>query len=763
MQRGQGPSVASAGLGRREPGRLGAGAGAPRPRSEERPRRLGAPPWARGRGVLPPRAPVRPSAGQVFLGGAGGCAYPVRHRVPLMGCLEVTCLRKAVEVASLLVGRRCSVLPQEPSDRDLNCLLASLVQLLGDPHTRTLPGFQSLVQREWVAAGHPFPRRLGLLRRDSPREEAPVFLLFLDCTWQLVRQFPAAFGFTEAYLLALHDSSFAPYFSTFLFSCQRQRGRGSPHRPHSQTYTPVNGWRDPAPGMPPAGRTGSAACGLRPVRDGGVARGLRLGTWVEADATVYVGGLDEKVSEPLLWELFLQAGPVVNTHMPKDRVTGQHQGYGFVEFLSEEDADYAIKIMNMIKLYGKPIRVNKASAHNKNLDVGANIFIGNLDPEIDEKLLYDTFSAFGVILQTPKIMRDPDTGNSKGYAFINFASFDASDAAIEAMNGQYLCNRPITVSYAFKKDSKGERHGSAAERLLAAQNPLSQADRPHQLFADAPPPPSVPTPVVTSLGPGVTPPGLPPPGSFPPPVPPPGAMPPGMPPAMPPPPMPPGAGAPGPPSGAAPSGGHPPHPHPFPPGGMHHPGMPPMQVHHGPPGMGQHHPGPPGSGGQPPPRPPPGMPHPGPPPMGMPPRGPHFGSPMGHPGPTPHHGMRGPPPLSPPGPGDARDGVRRHVKALRLCWYRCRLSVLVGSVRPSELRRRRRRGVWPLRHGEWEQAAAEGGCLPKCPALRGRDTQTPSPAPGGVGPSREAVLSSVFIRFPNPAFSRLLLDQNALH
>jgi len=37
------------------------------------------------------------------------------------------------------------------------------------------------------------------------------------------------------------------------------------------------------------------------------------------------------------------------------------------------------------------------------LDVGANIFIGNLDPDIDEKLLYDTFSAFGVILQTPKV------------------------------------------------------------------------------------------------------------------------------------------------------------------------------------------------------------------------------------------------------------------------------------------------------------------------------------------------------------------------
>ena len=45
----------------------------------------------------------------------------------------------------------------------------------------------------------------------------------------------------------------------------------------------------------------------------------------------------------------------------------------------------------------------QASANQRNLDVGANIFIGNLDPEVDEKLLYDTFSAFGVILQTPKV------------------------------------------------------------------------------------------------------------------------------------------------------------------------------------------------------------------------------------------------------------------------------------------------------------------------------------------------------------------------
>uniref|UniRef100_A0A0M3IH10 Splicing factor 3B subunit 4 n=1 Tax=Ascaris lumbricoides TaxID=6252 RepID=A0A0M3IH10_ASCLU len=309
------------------------------------------------------------------------------------------------------------------------------------------------------------------------------------------------------------------------------------------------------------------------------------------DATIYVGGLDEKVTDAILWELFVQSGPVVSVNMPKDRVTNSHQGFGFVEFMGEEDADYAIKIMNMIKLYGKPIKVNKASAHEKNMDVGANIFVGNLDPEVDEKLLFDTFSAFGVILQVnkasaheknmdvganifvgnldpevdekllfdtfsafgvilqvPKIMRDAETGNSKGFAFVNFASFEASDSAIEAMSGQFLCNRAITVSYAFKKDAKGERHGTAAERMLAAQNPLFPSDKPNQMFSDGKMPlPPIAPPVPPPPGPPIPPPMMPPlsappPVVFPPPPPPvptPGAtpIPPPPPPPAPPTPM----------------------------------------------------------------------------------------------------------------------------------------------------------------------------------------------------------------------------------
>ncbi|KAJ1657740.1 Spliceosome-associated protein 49 [Dispira simplex] len=208
------------------------------------------------------------------------------------------------------------------------------------------------------------------------------------------------------------------------------------------------------------------------------------------DATVYIGNIDDQCTDDLIWELMVQAGPVVNVHLPKDRVTQQHQGYGFCEFVSEEDADYAVKILNMIKLYGKPIRVNKANSERKDVDVGAKLYIGNLDPDVDEKLLYDTFSAFGQIIHPPKVARDVDTGHSRGFAFISFNCFEASDSAIEAMDGQFLANKPIVVNYALKKDGKGERHGSAAERLLASQGQKNDKQQlPNQRFAAGTRPP----------------------------------------------------------------------------------------------------------------------------------------------------------------------------------------------------------------------------------------------------------------------------------
>uniref|UniRef100_H3A929 Myotubularin related protein 11 n=1 Tax=Latimeria chalumnae TaxID=7897 RepID=H3A929_LATCH len=148
------------------------------------------------------------------------------------------CLKKAGEVSSLLACRCVTVILQELDDADLNCLVSSLVQLLADPHYRTISGFQSLVQKEWLVAGHRFLQRLNLTK-GSDKEESPVFLLFLDCVWQLLNQYPLSFEFTEVYLLALRDSTTVPLFSTFLFNSQWERSRRN--QKIGYTYTEIRG------------------------------------------------------------------------------------------------------------------------------------------------------------------------------------------------------------------------------------------------------------------------------------------------------------------------------------------------------------------------------------------------------------------------------------------------------------------------------------------------------------------------------------------
>ena len=119
-------------------------------------------------------------------------------------------------------------------------------------------------------------------------------------------------------------------------------------------------------------------------------------------------------------------------HIPRDKITNEHQGYGFVEFKTEEDADYSIKILHFVKLFGKPLKVNKAGQDKRTQEVGANIFVGNLSDNVDEKMLRDVFISFGIVLAT-KIMRDPESATSKNYGFVSFDNFDASDMAIKHM------------------------------------------------------------------------------------------------------------------------------------------------------------------------------------------------------------------------------------------------------------------------------------------------------------------------------------------
>ena len=170
--------------------------------------------------------------------------------------------------------------------------------------------------------------------------------------------------------------------------------------------------------------------------------------------------------------------------------------------------------MNGVPLYNQAIRVNRSGRDRKLFDIGANLFIGNLDPEVDERHLTETFKHFGNMIGPAKVARDETSGTSRGYAFVYYDTFEAADAAIAAMNGQFFGGRRINVNFSFKKDKPGERHGDAAERQLAAKNPMAkvrkeiQAVAPGSIPSNAappgPPPPFAPQmspPLVASYNP----------------------------------------------------------------------------------------------------------------------------------------------------------------------------------------------------------------------------------------------------------------------
>ena len=73
-----------------------------------------------------------------------------------------------------------------------------------------------------------------------------------------------------------------------------------------------------------------------------------------------------------------------------------------------------------------------------------NVFIKNLDKSIDNKALYDTFSAFGNILSCKVVM--DDSNMSRGYGFVHYVTQEAADNAIAKVNGMLLNGKKVYVA-----------------------------------------------------------------------------------------------------------------------------------------------------------------------------------------------------------------------------------------------------------------------------------------------------------------------------
>ncbi|KAM6973277.1 myotubularin-related protein 9 [Aplochiton taeniatus] len=136
-----------------------------------------------------------------------------------------TALKTAGLLAECVERDGHSVLVHGSNGTDNTLLISSLAQLIVDPHCRTLEGFLTLIDREWVQAGHPFQKRCAHSAYSHARltQEAPVFLLFLDCVWQLWHQFPLALGFSEALLLKIAKDVYASNYGNFLCNSDQER------------------------------------------------------------------------------------------------------------------------------------------------------------------------------------------------------------------------------------------------------------------------------------------------------------------------------------------------------------------------------------------------------------------------------------------------------------------------------------------------------------------------------------------------------------
>ncbi|XP_077338117.1 myotubularin-related protein 9-like isoform X2 [Lithobates pipiens] len=129
--------------------------------------------------------------------------------------LAVECLER--------VGTCVLVHGDEGTDNTL--LVTSLAQLILSPNCRTLAGFQDLIEREWLQAGHPFQLRCARSgwSQERAQQESPTFLLFLDCCWQLTRQFPRAMEFNETFLCVLATHAYSSEYGTFLCNNEKER------------------------------------------------------------------------------------------------------------------------------------------------------------------------------------------------------------------------------------------------------------------------------------------------------------------------------------------------------------------------------------------------------------------------------------------------------------------------------------------------------------------------------------------------------------
>ncbi|PPS15072.1 hypothetical protein GOBAR_AA05496 [Gossypium barbadense] len=164
---------------------------------------------------------------------------------------------------------------------------------------------------------------------------------------------------------------------------------------------------------------------------------------------VFVKNLSESIDSVGLQELYQKFGNVISCKVATFE-DGKSMGYGFVQFESEESANAAIEKLDntMIDMSGKFMK--KCDRVLPSPDVKyTNLYVKNLDPDINEEVLQEKFSEFGKIACLV-VARD-ENGTSRGFGFVNFECPEDAKKAMESMNGSQLGSKVLYVARAQKK------------------------------------------------------------------------------------------------------------------------------------------------------------------------------------------------------------------------------------------------------------------------------------------------------------------------
>lgn len=200
---------------------------------------------------------------------------------------------------------------------------------------------------------------------------------------------------------------------------------------------------------------------------------------------VYVKNLMPDIKEEELKELFSGFGPIVSVLIQRDEM-GNSKGFGFVNFERHDDAERAVMQMNDTEYIGRRLVVSRAQKksererdqehhpqpnnhHDSNNHSspssqngngikhhryqGMNLYIKNLDDQVDDQRLRDEFSRYGTITSA-KVMREDKTGHSKGFGFVCFTTTQDASKAVAEMNGRMIASKSIYVAPAQRKEDR---------------------------------------------------------------------------------------------------------------------------------------------------------------------------------------------------------------------------------------------------------------------------------------------------------------------